>query len=178
MRILRGVRPSYDFIGESVNCCLLTTISLSKTRTPFPFYDPFLGFLDTMSSHEIPFARSGWVLYDGSCGFCKRWVPFWAPTLRRLGYDIAPLQSPWVSQHLGLSDSVLTQDLRLLFSDGTQVQGADVYRHIMRQIWWAYPFYLLAAAPGTSTLFDLGYRTFAINRFRFSKACGFANNCK
>lgn len=26
----------------------------------------------------------GWVVYDGDCGLCAKWVPFWAPTLRRI----------------------------------------------------------------------------------------------
>jgi len=114
----------------------------------------------------------GWVLYDDSCGFCRRWVPFWAATLRRRGYAIAPLQSRWVTERLKLSGDVLIEDLRLLLVDGTQVQGADVYRHLMRRIWWAYPFFLLACTPCLRRLFDLSYRTFANNRFRFSSACG------
>jgi predicted DCC family thiol-disulfide oxidoreductase YuxK len=77
----------------------------------------------------------GWVLYDDSCGFCRRWVPFWAPTLRRRGYDIAPLQAAWVRKRLEPSTSQLFEDLRLLLSDGIQISGADVYRHIMRRIW-------------------------------------------
>jgi len=42
----------------------------------------------------------GWVLYDAGCGVCARWVPFWAPTLRRLDLEIAPLQAPWVAARL------------------------------------------------------------------------------
>ena len=118
----------------------------------------------------------GWVLYDDSCGFCRRWIPFWAATLRRRGYDIVPLQSSWVRRQLRLSDQALLQDLRLLLSDGTQVQGADVYRHVMKRIWWAYPLFLLASAPVLRRLFDLSYRTFAINRFRFSRACRLAGH--
>jgi predicted DCC family thiol-disulfide oxidoreductase YuxK len=114
----------------------------------------------------------GWVLYDDSCGFCRRWVPFWATTLRRRGYDIAPLQSKWVSEHFKLPHDELIHDLRLLLVDGTRVQGADVYRHLMRQIWWAYPLYLLACTPVLRRIFDLCYRSFATNRFRFSRACG------
>jgi len=34
----------------------------------------------------------GWVLYDDSCGFCRRWVPFWAATLRKRGFEIAALR--------------------------------------------------------------------------------------
>ena len=59
-------------------------------------------------------ATRGWVLYDGGCGVCSRWVPFWAPTLNRLGLDIAPLQAPWVADRLRLGPETLTRDLRLL----------------------------------------------------------------
>lgn len=74
------------------------------------------------------------MLYDDSCGFCRRWVPFWKSTLRRRGYEIAPLQSDWVRQQLRLSPDVLLRDLRILLVDGTQVEGADVYRHVLRRI--------------------------------------------
>jgi predicted DCC family thiol-disulfide oxidoreductase YuxK len=112
------------------------------------------------------------VLYDDSCGFWRRWVPFWGPTLRRRGFDVAPLQTGWVRERLGLSGAARIEDLRLLLADGSQVRGADVYRHLMKRIWWAYPLFLLACAPVSRAVFDWGYRTFARNRFRFSRACG------
>jgi len=37
----------------------------------------------------------GTILYDGACGFCSRWVGFWATTLRRHGFQVAALQEPW-----------------------------------------------------------------------------------
>jgi predicted DCC family thiol-disulfide oxidoreductase YuxK len=114
----------------------------------------------------------GWVLYDDACGFCRRWVPFWATTLRRRGFDIAPLQSAWVREKVTVGDGDLLDDLRLLLRDGRQVQGADVYRHVMRRIWWAWPFYVLACAPGLRRVFDGAYRAFATHRHRFSRACG------
>jgi len=114
----------------------------------------------------------GHVLYDDSCGFCRRWIPFWGPTLLRRGFAIAPLQAEWVRERLGVTDAELIADLRLLLADGKLVQGADVYRHVMRQIWWAYPLYLFAVAPAGRQAFDWGYRTFARNRFIVSRACG------
>jgi len=117
----------------------------------------------------------GWVLFDDSCGFCRRWVPFWAPTLRRSGYEIAPLQSRWVKERLQLPEEELFQDIRLLLVDGTQLRGADVYRHLMRRIWWAYPLFLLACAPVLGRIFDFAYRAFARNRYRFSTSCGLRN---
>lgn len=113
----------------------------------------------------------GWVLYDDSCGFCRRWVPFWANTLRKRGFDIAPLQSEWVVQRLNVPEGDLLVDLRLLLEDGRQARGADVYCHVMRRIWWAYPIYLLSVAPLLRLVFDWGYRTFADNRYLVSHAC-------
>ena len=113
-----------------------------------------------------------WVLYDTSCGFCQRWIPFWESTLRRRGFAIATLQAPWVARTLGIGDEALLSDLRLALADGRQIIGADVYRYVMRRIWWAYPLYLLSVAPLSRRTFDWGYRTFAANRYRVSGACG------
>jgi len=115
---------------------------------------------------------AGWILYDDSCGVCRRSVPFWEPALRRRGFDLAPLQADWVRAKLQLTETELLQDLRLLLPDGSQVCGAEVYRHAMRRIWWAWPLYLLSIVPGLRALCDWGYRTFAANRYRVSSACG------
>lgn len=116
-------------------------------------------------------ASIGWVLYDESCGFCRWWIPFWAATLRKRGFDIATLQCNWVEKRLAVPREDLLLDLRLLLENGTHVRGADVYRHVMRQIWWAYPLYLLSITPLLRRGFDWGYRTFADNRHRVSRAC-------
>ena len=113
----------------------------------------------------------GWVLYDQGCGVCARWVPFWAPTLKRLDLDIAPLQAPWVAERLGLTPETRMRDLRLLLDDGRQLVGADTYRYVMARLWWARPLGLLAGAPGLRNLFDAGYRAFADNRLGISHAC-------
>ena len=114
---------------------------------------------------------AGWVLYDESCGFCGRWVPFWAPTLRHVDLAVAPLQAPWVGPRACLTEAELLADLMLLLRDGHVVRGAEVYRYVMRRLWWAYPLYLLSITPGLRALFDWGYRTFARNRYRVSRAC-------
>lgn len=125
-----------------------------------------------MTSDEEATPPRGWILFDDSCGICRRWVPFWERALRRRGYAIAPLQADWVRRQLGMTEEELLQDLRLLLADGSLVSGADVYRHATKRIWWAWPVYLLAAAPGLRCLFDAGYRAFARSRHRVSDACG------
>jgi predicted DCC family thiol-disulfide oxidoreductase YuxK len=115
---------------------------------------------------------AGWVLYDGDCGVCSRWVPSWGPALRRRGLDIAPLQSAWVQERTGVPPADLLSDIRLLQPDGRLLSGAEVYRYLMRRIWWAYPLYLLSKLPGLSQLFEWAYRTFARHRMRISASCG------
>lgn len=114
----------------------------------------------------------GWILYDDSCGICRRWVPFWETALRQRGFAIAPLQDAWVKAKLGLPEAELLTDLRLLLADGSNLAGAAVYRYAMRRIWWAWPLYVLSLVPGLRQTFDWGYRTFARNRHRMSDACG------
>lgn len=121
---------------------------------------------------RTPGGQHGWVLFDAGCGFCSTWVPFWAPTLARLGLGVAPLQAPWVAERIGMAPDSLLADIRLLFDDGSQLAGADVYRYVMRRIWWTVPLSLLASSPGMRQLFDWAYRVFARHRIRISNACG------
>jgi predicted DCC family thiol-disulfide oxidoreductase YuxK len=114
---------------------------------------------------------AGWILYDDSCGFCRRWIPFWAKTLQKRGFEIAPLQAGWVREKLRLEEKYLVQDLRLLLANGDQFQGADTYRFAMKRIWWAYPVYLFSIAPLGSNIFNWGYRKFARHRHQISRAC-------
>ncbi len=116
-------------------------------------------------------ASAGWVLYDDSCGFCRRWVPYWKRTLAKRHFGIAPLQADWVRARLQLADDELLRDLRLLLPDGTQIIGADAYRYCMRSIWWAWPSWLLTVLPLGRSIFDWGYRAFARNRYCVSAAC-------
>jgi predicted DCC family thiol-disulfide oxidoreductase YuxK len=114
----------------------------------------------------------GWVLFDGSCGFCRSWVTYWVNTLRKRGFEIAALQEEWVRRRLDSpAEKDLLLDLRLLLDDGRQVRGADAYRYVMRRIWWTYPIYLFSIVPVLRRLFDWGYRSFADNRYHVSRSC-------
>jgi predicted DCC family thiol-disulfide oxidoreductase YuxK len=113
----------------------------------------------------------GWVLYDGTCGFCSRWVPFWENTLQKRGFRIAPLQADWVAAKFNLAEDELASDFRLLLASGEKLAGAEVYRYLMRRIWWATPIYFLSILPVLRGLFDAGYRAFADNRYWISHTC-------
>jgi predicted DCC family thiol-disulfide oxidoreductase YuxK len=120
-------------------------------------------------------APVAWVLYDSACGFCSRWVPFWKNTLARRGIGIASLQESWVVERLtarGVPAEHLLDDLRILIAEtGEVIPGSDAYRFAFHRIWWARPLYLLSVTPGIRRLFDRGYRAFAENRYRVSRAC-------
>jgi predicted DCC family thiol-disulfide oxidoreductase YuxK len=113
-----------------------------------------------------------WVLYDGTCGFCSRWVPFWSRLLESHRIGIAPLQEPWVRQRVGNPTEAWTDDLRVLEAGGRIHSGADAYRYALRRIPWAWPFELAARVPVGRRIFDAAYRAIARNRYRISRACG------
>jgi len=116
-------------------------------------------------------AVQGVVLYDGQCGFCSRWVKYWAGTLARSGFEIASLDEPWVAERLRMPHEELLTDIRLLTAGGQLISGADVYLYVTRRIWWAWPFYAIFSLPGFNRLMHAGYRRFARNRYCVSHAC-------
>ncbi len=113
----------------------------------------------------------GVVLYDGQCGFCSRWVKYWAATLARRGFTIAALDEPWVAERLRMPQEELLTEIRLLTAGGQLISGADVYLYVTRRIWWALPFYAIFSLPGVNPLIHVGYRWFARNRYCVSHAC-------
>ena len=120
---------------------------------------------------QAPEDMRGWILYDGSCGFCSKWVPFWSTTLASQGLGFAPLQADWVKDRIDMPEEELLSDLRLLLATGEVFSGPEVYRHVMRNAWPLWPLYLLSVIPGISILFDWSYRSFANHRYEVSAAC-------
>ncbi len=109
-------------------------------------------------------AVRGWVLFDGDCRFCISLVRRFGSLLRRHHYEVAPLQSPWVRDELKLGEEELLSEMRLLYPTGELKGGAAALLDIARQIWWAWPLYLLSRVPGMKTAMDRSYRAFARRR--------------
>ena len=114
----------------------------------------------------------GWVLYDAACGFCSWWIPFWRPTIRRAGFDVAPLQSAFARERTGLTGTSVNRDILLLLRDGTLIAGADAYIYGMRRVWWSRPIGFVLGLPGFRSLTWMFYRWFNRHRFFVSKVCG------
>ena len=113
----------------------------------------------------------GWILYDGQCGFCIRWVRLWEKVVARRGFALKDLQSAWDDGSLNVPPDSLLDDIRVLTRGGDLVSGADAYLHVARRIWWAWPFYALFSLPGFNSVLWWGYRWFNRNRYRVSRYC-------
>ena len=116
--------------------------------------------------------EQGCVLYDEECGVCRAAVPFFGETLRKRGFTFAALQSEWVRKRIEIPQDGELHYIRLLLPDGRQILGADVYRYVMRRVWWSWPIYLLSVVPLLRLVFDWGYRMFANNRYWVARMCG------
>ena len=116
-------------------------------------------FTDTKSRH----AR-GWLFYDADCTFCVKIVRAVAPALIKRGFALAPLQDPRVAALLGLSQTELLLEMRLLLSNGQQTGGADAAIALAQEIWWARPLVWLSRLPGMMQLLRRAYRWIAARR--------------
>jgi predicted DCC family thiol-disulfide oxidoreductase YuxK len=125
--------------------------------------------MSTSGSSSEP--TKGWVLYDGECGFCSRWLAFWQPVLAKHGFDSVALQEPWVTKRLQVPTDELLYDIRLLTRQGELVSGANVYLQVTKRVWWASPLYAAFSLPGFNWLIHTCYRWFARNRYCVSGAC-------
>ena len=127
----------------------------------------------TLPGHEPDSAlpREGWILYDGRCGFCFRWVHFWKKVVERRGFAIKDLQSASADGSLQIPRENLLDDIQVLTRSGKLESGADAYLCVSRQIWWAWLFYAIFRLPGFNRMLWSGYRWFNRNRYRISGYC-------
>jgi predicted DCC family thiol-disulfide oxidoreductase YuxK len=116
-------------------------------------------FTDSKSRHA-----QGWLFYDAECAFCVKIVGAIAPTVQQRGFALAPLQDPRVGPLLGLSQSELLLEMRLLISNGQQTGGADAAVALAHEIWWARPLAWLSRLPGMMQLIRRAYRWIATHR--------------
>lgn len=113
----------------------------------------------------------GWVLYDAECRFCLRLARRFHRTLAHRQFELLPLQTPWVRTRIGLEDSELLTEMRLLKPGGAVFSGADALREIARGFWWTWPFRQLSRIPAVMGFFRRGYRWIAHHRCCMVSAC-------
>ena len=85
------------------------------------------------------------LIYDGACGFCRRWVERVRRWDRRNLLEFVPYQTADLeSRFHSLSRDACTQRIHLVDAGGTAYQGAAAGREVVRRLpggWlWALPF--------------------------------------
>jgi predicted DCC family thiol-disulfide oxidoreductase YuxK len=90
------------------------------------------------------------VVYDGNCGFCRRWVARVARWDRHARLEFVPYQTPDLEKRLpGVSRAECVQRVHLVDADGRVFAGAAAGREVLRRLpggaLWALPFRLPGA---------------------------------
>jgi predicted DCC family thiol-disulfide oxidoreductase YuxK len=114
-------------------------------------------------------AVEGWVLYDADCRWCVRLARRFRPWLAARHFELLPLQTPWVQTRLGLPDSRLLDEMRLLLPDGKLLGGADALLEISGHCAW--PFRRAGRLPAIKRLLHVGYGWVARHRGCAGGAC-------
>lgn len=127
--------------------------------------------MNAVITEQTTEAAQGWVLYDGECSFCTGAAARFAPMLLRHHFNLAPLQTAWVQQRIGLNPDEPLAEMKLLAADGEIYGGADALLQIARRICWAWPLFALAQIPGVMILFRATYRFIAAHRNCLNGAC-------
>jgi len=68
---------------------------------------------ETERDSNVARLLKGWILYDGGCGFCFRWVHFWEKVVARRGFEPKDLQSAEEEGILQIPAENLLDDIRV-----------------------------------------------------------------
>jgi predicted DCC family thiol-disulfide oxidoreductase YuxK len=103
-------------------------------------------------------AERATLVYDGNCGFCRRWIERVRRWDRQGRLDALPYQAPELEMRFPqLSRAECTQRIHLVEAGGAVHRGAAAGREVLRRLpggwWWTLPFRL----PGASRLAERLY---------------------
>lgn len=119
----------------------------------------------TSALDDRPFR--GWVLYDGTCRWCRWGADRLRGVLGRRGFHMLALQSPLGQRfHAGTAD-----EMKVVTVHGRMLGGADAAVYLARFIWWTWPLHVLAHVPGMPALLRMAYRFIAAHRPCSDGAC-------
>jgi predicted DCC family thiol-disulfide oxidoreductase YuxK len=123
------------------------------------------------AAHPLQPPSQAWIFYDGDCPLCRGGAEYAETFLRQHGFLLLPLQTPGVTDRLGLPHEELMRELKLLTADGRILGGAEAMLEIARKVWWTWPLRILAGLPGGGSLLRWLYARVAANRYCLSNAC-------
>lgn len=127
--------------------------------------------VSTEITDATPTPSRGWVLFDGDCQFCRRWVNRMEPILAQRGFIFLPLQTPWVRAFFHFPEDQLLGEMRVLLRNGETHGGADAIVALAKYVWWGWPLVALAQVPGVRRALRAAYRRVAARRQCLGGAC-------
>jgi len=116
------------------------------------------------------------LIYDGECGFCKKWVDWIRKRDKAQQLEYLPCQSNERKQRFPqINEMDCLKAMHVVLSDGPIFSGADAAPHILRALpgwqWCAAMFKI----PGALLVARPVYRSIARNRHRFGSE---TDHCK
>ena len=105
-----------------------------------------------------------WVAFDAECGFCRALARRLGPVLRRRGFALVPLQTPWVKDRLGQIPGESVDEMKLLTTNGGVFGGADAAVELGRGVWILRPLVWVSVVPGGRWFLRRAYRWIARHR--------------
>ena len=115
--------------------------------------------------------RRTWAFYDGDCPLCVQLAGWSRRPLARRGVAMAPLRTPWVAERLGIRATDPLRELVVLEPGDVRFGGVDAIARLMRRIWWAWPFWLVANVPLCRGVLGGLYRWIAARRHCLTGGC-------
>ncbi len=108
------------------------------------------------------------LLYDGDCGFCRRWVARWIGATGE-AVEYAPYQEA-AGRFPEIPITEFKQAVQLLEPEGGVYRGAEaVFRLLARSGAKRWPFWCYRQVPGFAAISERAYRFVADHRKGFSK---------
>jgi len=120
---------------------------------------------------EITEQCKEWAFYDAECKFCRDLAERFRERLLRRGVGLAPLQTDWVRELLGLAPGELPDEMKLLTKNGKIIGGADAVVYLARYFWWGWGLRLVAHLPGARFVLRRAYAALARRRYCVKGGC-------
>jgi len=121
-----------------------------------------------VSEHLPPNDERPIMIYDGDCGFCRRWI---ARSRNVTGgrVEYLPYQTEGLLGRLGVSPVDAERAVQLVFPDGTRQEGAAAVFGALAEVPRYRRLQVISSLPVLGTLTEWVYRLVARNRKTVSK---------